>query len=68
MTDLERALAAAERNFPIGRKVRFFPISGKPEFEVTAIRSKPWALGYGAIVIALEGRRGGCSILHLEVI
>lgn len=68
MTDLEHALQAAERDFPIGRKVRYFPISGEPDFEETAIRSRPWALGHGEIVIALEGRRGGCSILHLEVI
>lgn len=68
MSDLERALQAAERDFPIGRRVRYFPISGEPDFIETAVRSKPWALGHGEIVVALEGRRGGHSILHLEVI
>ncbi|MDR5655229.1 hypothetical protein [Ruixingdingia sedimenti] len=68
MTDLERALMDAEADFPIGRRVRYYPVSGYSEHVESAIRSKPWALGHGAIVIAIEGKAGGVYITHLEVI
>lgn len=67
-TPLEQALTEAERRFPIGRRVRFYPVAGEKHAEESTIRSKPWALGHGAIVIAIEGRRGGVLIGHLEVI
>ncbi|AWD21593.1 hypothetical protein [Fuscovulum blasticum] len=68
MTDLESTLKAAERDFPIGRRVRYFPVLGRSDSFETTIRSKPWAVGDGSIVIALDGRTGGHSILHLEVV
>lgn len=57
-TELE-AIARIEERFPIGARVKFFPISGEPEHQVSIVRSYPWMLGYGAIVIKIEGRRGG---------
>lgn len=68
MTKLEVALRDADQTFPIGRRVRYFPIAGKPDFIESKVRSQAWALGHGAIVVAIEGRAGGVSIDHLEVV
>lgn len=68
MTPTEQALKDAAIKFPVGRAVRFFPIANVAEFETSKIRSAPWALGHGAMVIAIDGRAGGVLIDHLEVI
>jgi hypothetical protein len=68
MTDADTRLREAEARFPVGRRVRFYPLAGQKGFDVATIRSKPWALGHGVIVIAIEGRTGGVLIDHLEVI
>lgn len=60
MTEDEAKLA-----FPIGQKVAYTPVSGQPFAEETRIRSEPWTLGHGAVVIAVEGRSGGVSTDHL---
>jgi hypothetical protein len=52
--------------FPVGTKVKYFPIFGEPNYEQTEIRSEAWALGHGELVIKIEGRSGGVSISHLE--
>lgn len=45
---------AAER-FPVGAKVRFFPISGEQHSEEAEVRSEPWALGHGQVVVKITG-------------
>lgn len=52
---------------PIGTPVRYWPVlpCRDDEFVETAIRSEPWALGHGAIVVKVEGRAGGVSIEHI---
>jgi hypothetical protein len=61
-------LRLAEGRFPLGRRVRFYPVAGRPEREETRIRSVPWRLGHGEIVVKVDGRAGGVSIGHLELI
>lgn len=61
-------LKAVEARFPMGRAVKFYPVMGRGAFQQSSIRSKPWALGSGAIVIAITGRPGGVSVDHLEVV
>jgi hypothetical protein len=56
----------ASNMFPIGTKVKYFPIFGDDEFDETEIRSEAWALGNGELVIEVEGRAGGVAISHLE--
>jgi hypothetical protein len=68
MTKLLWALDDADKRFPIGRRVRYYPVSGLPEFVESKIRSQTWAVGSGDIVVAIEGRAGGVSIEHLEVV
>lgn len=61
-------LKAVEARFPMGRAVKFYPVMGRAAFHQGSIRSKPWALASGAIVIAITGRAGGVSVDHLEVV
>lgn len=68
MPTTEQQLKVAEARFPMGRTVKFYPVAGRPAFQQTSIRSKPWALGSGAIVISVTGRAGGVSVDHLEVV
>lgn len=55
----------AKLAFPIGQKVAYSPVKGQPFAEETRIRSDPWALGHGAVIVAVEGRTGGVSVDHL---
>lgn len=64
--DLE--LEAVAGRFPIGQRVRFYPIAGDLNSITTAIRSAPWRLGHGEIVLKVAGRTGGVLISHLELI
>lgn len=63
--DLELSLIA--KRFPLGTRVLYFPLSGEFDFEETKIRSVPWRLGHGAIVIQVENRSGGVSIEHVRL-
>ena len=57
--DLARAM------FPLGAAVRYFPVSGRTSFVRASIRSEPWELGDGSVVIKITGQSGGVSIYHL---
>lgn len=64
-----RFLAAAFKELaPIGTRVRYCPIKGKSAYRLTVVRSEPWVLGSGRVVVAIEGERGGVSINHLEIL
>lgn len=64
---LEERMAAARSLYPIGTKVLYRPVAGLPEQVPTTIRSAPWALGHGEIVIAVEARAGGVAVSHLSL-
>ncbi len=59
---------AAARRLPIDQRVRYYPVAGEIDSVTTAIRSEPWRLGHGAIVVKIVGRAGGVHIDHLELI
>lgn len=63
---LDDDIDAARAKFPVGSDVVYTPVKGWPEREHTKVRSLPWALGHGAIVVKIESRAGGVSIDHLE--
>lgn len=65
---MDPELAAVAQRFPIGARVRFFPIAGESASVTGTIRSAPWRLGHGAIVIKITGRTGGVHVGHLEVL
>lgn len=48
--------------FPIGTPVKYFPIMGEDEYVECEIRSEPWRLGHGAIIIKVTGKAGGVSV------
>lgn len=60
--------ALVQRALPVGTPVRYYPVDGEPDYVVTRIRSTPWALGHGEIVILVDERAGGVAVNHLEVI
>ncbi|MES2435082.1 MAG: hypothetical protein V4586_14820 [Pseudomonadota bacterium] len=64
---LDDRLAEARKLFPIGCQVIFQPVKGHPKTENSRVRSAPWALGHGEIVVAIEGRAGGVAVSHLTV-
>lgn len=37
-----------------GARVRYYPITGAPEFFTGTVRLEPWALGHGAMVTHLK--------------
>lgn len=59
-------LDEAARRFPVGSAVRFYPVEGLPDFEDADVRSEPWALGHGQVVVAITGRAGGVAVEHLR--
>jgi hypothetical protein len=58
-----------KEKFPIGAKVLYYPLSGfQGEPTEHTIRSGPWALGHGELVVKISGKAGGYSLEHLKVI
>lgn len=56
----------AKKQFPIGTKVKYFPIIKDREHYFAEVRSEPWEV-CGEVVIAITGRTGGVSVEHLEL-
>jgi hypothetical protein len=52
---------------PIGTACLYFPTKpfDRSKAVSTKIRSAPWVLGHGAVVVAVETIRGGVSIEHI---
>lgn len=65
---IERRLAAAQLRFPLGQRVLYRPVMGRDAQVASVIRSHPWALGCGEIVLKIEARTGGVSVDHLTLI
>jgi hypothetical protein len=55
---------------PVGTPCRYYPV--RPcrgdNFVETRIRSAPWILGDGCVVVAVEGLTGGKSIEHVVLL
>ena len=52
---------------PIGTPCRYYPVKPFDARDAidSKIRSEPWVLGHGAVVVAIEGKAGGVSIEHI---
>jgi hypothetical protein len=57
----------AAKQFPIGQRVTFFPVLPAERGVIATVRSEPWTLGHGDIVIKITGHSGGVSVRHLRV-
>lgn len=66
--DPDPELEEVARRFPIDQRIRFYPIAGETSSITSAIRSEPWRLRHGQIVIKIVGRAGGVHVGHLELI
>lgn len=55
----------ARSAYPLGTPVRYFPASDSRSFVRATVRSEPWSLGHGAVVIKITGRTGGVAVEHL---
>lgn len=56
----------ASNMFPVGTKVKYYPILDENHYEESEIRSEAWELGHGELVVKIKGRTGGVSVSHLE--
>lgn len=52
---------------PIGTECLYYPLKPfiRANAQRTKIRSQPWVLGHGAVVVKVEGRAGGVLIEHI---
>ena len=64
---LEARLEAARMRFPVGTPVIYHAVMGFSSKLETVVRSTPWALGHGDIVVKVEGITGGVSVDHLSL-
>lgn len=56
----------ARNKFPMGSVVKYFPVMGESHHLVATVRSVPWSLGSGQIVLMISDKSGGVSVNHLE--
>lgn len=63
----ERAEQFNESN-PVGTRVRYYPIVGEPKFIESVTRTPAWALPCMEAVVSIEGKSGGLSLDHIEIL
>ncbi|GIC29822.1 hypothetical protein VCSRO147_0625 [Vibrio cholerae] len=61
------SIEQASIKFPVGAKVKYFPIRGIDKCEECEVRSDPWMV-CGETVIKVSGRAGCVSVNHLKPI
>lgn len=62
------SIESVKEKFPVGQKVKYYPIIGSAVFSEHEIKTEPWELGHGDVVIGVTGKSGGVCIDHLELI
>jgi hypothetical protein len=59
------------KKYPVGTKIRYYPIKGIPEYDhqyrESKTRSIAWTLGSGHPIVKIEGLAGGVHLDHLEI-
>ncbi|KQT52182.1 MULTISPECIES: hypothetical protein [unclassified Aureimonas] len=58
-------VAEAAKRFPLGAKVKFFPVSGEQHAQEAEVVSRPWEIGRGAMVVKITGRSAPVLVEHL---
>lgn len=60
------------KKYPIGTKVRYYPIKGIPEYDNkyrdSVTRSEAWTLGHGTAIVKIVGTAGGVDLDHLKIL
>ena len=54
-----------KENFKVGKKVKYYPILGYPEFIVTEIKTEPWECCC-SLICRIDGISSGVDIENLE--
>lgn len=65
MISREEELAEAKVRFPIGRRVRCYPLTTHLDWCEVSIRSKPYLNAWGEILVCVQGA-GGLFIAQVE--
>ncbi|HBN6266155.1 TPA: hypothetical protein L3N15_004136 [Vibrio parahaemolyticus] len=60
----EKDIEHAAKKFPLGTRVKYYPIMGLDNYVLTCIRSEPWEC-CGSIIIKISGRAGAVNVTHL---
>lgn len=57
-------------DIPVGTKVRYYPVSGQPEFIESVTRTPVWKPYPSADYhyVSIEGKSGGLLLSHIEII
>jgi len=55
------------QKYPVGTKVMYYPVAGRPEYIETETTSEAWELGHGEAVVKINRRAGGVSLKHLKI-
>jgi hypothetical protein len=61
---LQRIVDQWNEEHPVGTTVRYWPVRGDDECDVTATRSEAWLLGGHTPVVMIDGRAGGVALDH----
>lgn len=56
------------RRYPVGTEVRYYETIWDENTLSSKTRSEAWTLGHGEPVVLIEGKTGGVSLGHLEII
>ncbi|MDF0377658.1 hypothetical protein [Methylophilus sp. YYY-1] len=66
---MKRQITADQFNaqVPVGTRVKFHPIIGRPDYIYTTTRSEAWDM-CGAVIVKVEGRAGGVDVEAIEMI
>lgn len=70
MSDLTPAEQADAWNaaYPVGTRVRYWPVLGRDGFRVAETTSPAWAIPSGAALVSITGQSGGVSLTHVQAI
>ncbi|PMS91897.1 hypothetical protein C1T06_22635 [Vibrio parahaemolyticus] len=60
----EKDIEHATKKFPLGTRVKYYPVMGLDNYVLTCIRSEPWEY-CGSILIKISGIAGAVNITHL---
>jgi hypothetical protein len=55
--------------WPIGTCVKYYPaLATNSDYVESKTRSEAWAISSGSVIILIEGKSGGVSLGHIEVL
>ena len=68
MTEAQRIVYGFNAESRLGRRVRYYPVAGKPEHKLSRIRSEAWLLGGHTPVVMIDGDTGCVALANCELL